>query len=125
MTITQRQFNHLNEMGVMVWQRKAPVSVEANKQNDTTIQNRVPIDNNVLTQYNLLTDIFQCLALSVGEVTIEENMINLGLFNWQFIDTETITFSQNTLTTPALDTLINNSAFKKALWATIQQEVLT
>jgi len=125
MTITQRQFNHLNEMGVMVWQRKAPVSVETNKQSKTTIQNRVPIDNNVLTQYNLLTDIFQCLALPVGEVTIEENMINLGLFNWQFIDTETITFSQNILTTPALDTLINNSAFKKALWATIQQEVLT
>ena len=144
MTVTKRQFNHLNEMGINVWQRRNLVdSLEANnlKHNNASTETHVikhsnlknlslkaqplAITSNELTQYTLFTDILQSIDMSIGEINIEKNVIDLGLFNWQFIENETINFNHSTLSTPVLTTLKNSITLKKQLWKTIQQEVLT
>jgi len=128
MTITKRQFNHLNAMGINVWQQRNTLNTletsEANDQDPLQITS-LSIDSNALTQHLIFTDILQCLGLSLGEVTIEKKVINLGLFNWQFIETENISFANNTLSTPELNAFITRKTLKKDLWITIQQEVLT
>lgn len=126
MTITKRQFNHLSEMGINVWQQRSASNTLKADETESTLQAAIiSIDENSLTQQTLFTDILQCLDLSLGEVTFENNLINLGLFNWQFIETDTISFTHNTLSTPAINAFITNNSLKKELWVTIQKEVLT
>lgn len=127
MTITKRQFNYLNEMGINVWQQRNTLNAleTSDAENTKTLQpTLLPIDASSLTQHVMFTDILQCLGLSLGEVTIENNVINLGLFNWQFIENDTVSFTNNTLSTPELNTFITRKTLKKDLWLTIQQEVL-
>lgn len=127
MTITKRQFNHLSKMGIDVWQqRNTPESPETSETDNTNTLQAIalPIDSNTLTQHIMFTDILQCLELSIGEIIIENNIINLGLFNWQFTNTDIISFAHNTLSTPDINTFITRKNLKKDLWITIQQEIL-
>jgi len=130
-------------MGINVWQRRnlvGSLEVSINKYTTSTepptIEQSSPksstpkaqplaITSNELTRYTLFTDILQCIDMSIGEINIEKNVIDLGLFNWQFIENEEISFSRSTLSTPVLTTLKNSITLKKQLWKTIQQEVLT
>lgn len=128
MTITQRQFNHLNEIGINVWQQRNTSSSTENidTQSKNTSQTALlPIDSSLLTQHVVFTDILQSIDTSIGEVTIENNIINLGLFNWQFIETDSITFANSTLSTPVITAFENSVKLKKELWKTLQQKVLT
>lgn len=128
MTITERQFNHLNEIGINVWlQRNTSSSTEdIDIQSKNTSQTAIlPIDSNLLTQHIVFTDVLQSIDTSIGEVTIENNIINLGLFNWQFIETDSIIFANSTLSTPVITTIENSVKLKKELWKTLQQKVLT
>ncbi|WP_076418294.1 DNA polymerase III subunit psi [Colwellia sp. UCD-KL20] len=124
MTITKRQFNHLNEMGIKVWQQRNS-SEEQLAGNPNTSQALSPfIDPKLLTQHLLFTDILQSINVSIGEITIKNNVIDLGLFNWQFIETESITFANSTLSTPVITAFENSVKLKKELWKTLQQKVL-
>jgi DNA polymerase III psi subunit len=134
MTITQRQFNYLNEMGIKVWRQRntentPEVITSSNNHVNSTHKSNTPItpiliDSNRLFQHTLFTDILQSIDISIGEVVIDNNQINLGLFNWQFIETDTISFSKNILTTPVIATFEEKPELKKDLWKVIQQEVL-
>lgn len=123
MTITKRQFSHLSEMGIDVWQQRNTSKPPETSETDNI--STLPIDPNTLTQHVMFTDILQCLGLSIGEIIIENNIMNLGLFNWQFTKTNTISFAHNTLSTPDINTFITRKNLKKYLWITIQQEILT
>ena len=131
MAITQRQFNHLKEMGVNVWQqRNSEHTIEnsaetlTSKNTNTPVSTSIAFDLNQLTQQQLFADVLQCIDISIGEITTENNIMNLGLFNWQFKETDSITFSKSVLTTPMLTAFESNSQLKKDLWQIIQQKVL-
>ena len=131
MAITQRQFNHLKEMGVNVWQqRNSEHTIEnsaetlTSKNTEPSVSTSIAFDLNQLTQQQLFADVLQCIDISIGEVTTENNIMNLGLFNWQFKETDTITFSKSILTTPLLTAFENSTQLKKDLWQIIQQKVL-
>ncbi|WP_441002879.1 DNA polymerase III subunit psi [Pseudocolwellia agarivorans] len=131
MAITQRQFNHLKEMGVNVWQqRNSEHTIEHSAENPETkntepsVSTSLAFDLNQLTQQQLFVDVLQCIDISIGEITSENNIMNLGLFNWQFKETDSITFSKSVLTTPMLTAFESNSQLKKDLWQIIQQKVL-
>ena len=131
MAITQRQFNHLKEMGVNVWQqRNSEHTIEnsaetlTSKNTNTPVSSSLAFDLNQLSQQQLFADVLQCIDISIGEITTENNIMNLGLFNWQFKETDTITFSKSVLTTPLLTAFENSTQLKKDLWQIIQQKVL-
>jgi len=131
MAITQRQFNHLKEMGVNVWQqRNSEHTIEnsaetlTSKNTNTPVSTSIAFDLNQLSQQQLFADVLQCIDISIGEITTENNIMNLGLFNWQFKETDTITFSKSVLTTPLLTAFENSTQLKKDLWQIIQQKVL-
>ncbi|WP_426369915.1 DNA polymerase III subunit psi [Pseudocolwellia sp. HL-MZ7] len=127
MAITQRQFNHLNEMGINVWQQRdtdnSAVALES-KNTNIPVSTSLAFDLDQLSQQQLFSDILLCIDISIGEVTTENNIMNLGLFNWQFKETDTITFSKSILTTPLLTAFENSTQLKKDLWQIIQQKVL-
>jgi hypothetical protein len=128
MTVTKQQFNYLNEIGIkLLQQRNTSSSPEVSLPDNTSTPQvtPLPIDSNTLTQHVLFMDILQSIDISIGEVAIDNNVINLGLFNWQFIETESITFTDSTLSTPVITAFENNTSLKINLWKTIQQEVLT
>jgi DNA polymerase III psi subunit len=131
MAITQQQFNHLKEMGVNVWQqRNSKHTIEysaetlTSKNTEPSVSTSIAFDLNQLTQQQLFADVLQCIDISIGEITTENNIMNLGLFKWQFKDTDSITFSKNVLTTPMLAAFESNSQLKKDLWQINQQKVL-
>jgi len=124
-------------MGIKVWQQRGTenssaviVSSDTNPIDENNTQTNhsqvapIAIDSTLLSQSTLFTDILQCIDISIGEVVIDNNQINLGLLNWRFIETDSITFSKNTLTTPVITAFENSTKLKKALWQIIQQEVL-
>ncbi|WP_426358132.1 DNA polymerase III subunit psi [Pseudocolwellia sp. HL-MZ19] len=127
MAITQRQFNHLNEMGINVWQQRdtdnSAVALESKNAN-IPVSTSLAFDLDQLSQQQLFSDILLCIDISIGEVTTANNIMNLGLFNWQFKETDTITFSKSILTTPLLTAFENSTQLKKDLWQIIQQKVL-
>ncbi|XPF94031.1 DNA polymerase III subunit psi [Colwellia sp. RE-S-Sl-9] len=124
MTITKRQFNHLNEMGIKVWQQRTSSEEQlADNTNNSQATSQL-IDPKSLTEHLLFTDILQSINVSIGEITIKNNMIDLGLFNWQFIETDAITFANSTLSTPVITAFENSVKLKKELWKIIQQKVL-
>lgn len=124
MAITQRQFNHLNEIGITVWQRRNTSNTNSPSNNASSSSLPLAIHYNELIKLTLFTDILQCIGISIGEVNIENNVIDLGLFNWQFSENDLITFDNNILSTPAITAFETSTKLKKDLWRTIQQKVL-
>lgn len=138
MSINQRQFDKLKEMGISLWQHKSNTLLT-----DTTIEQSLtdhskkvnkPFEMNndktlsELIKQTLFTDILQSVDISIGEVNHKEDHLDLGLFNWFFLNPkesdQIIYCKNNNLYSPNLTSISQSPALKKQLWQTINQHLL-
>ncbi|UUO22590.1 hypothetical protein FGD67_04875 [Colwellia sp. M166] len=149
MTISKRQFDLLQAMGITVWQRRdlssltsgsAMANANSPKQDNTPVNNLanksssqssrsavqqapnvkpITLDLETLFKQSLFNDVIRCLGVSHADLAIEKDQLDLGIINWQFTDSNSIEFKHNCLQTPDLTTLANSPALKKALWQSI------
>jgi len=124
MTISKRQFDHLTEMGIQLWQRKSLV-VDNNKVDcNTRVQPIIEINYPTLAQSQIFNDVLICLGISSSDVTHDESHLQLGLLTWKFGSEKSITIENNTLTTPTFSTIIESNSLKAELWQAIHQNNL-
>ncbi len=135
MSINQRQFDQLTEMGISLWQHKA-VAFDQNSPDKHVIKQKddyinIEQDNKSLShlaKQKIFTDILQCLELSIGEISHKKDHLDLGLFNWYFSsktnDEISIHCANNNLFSPSITLISQSPALKKQLWKVITQNLL-
>jgi len=126
MTISKRQFDLLNVMNIPLWvtkqsnntsEERADVVEETPIDNSQiSIKNSNKINVSLLTESLLFKDILMTLGLSISEVNFENNVVNLGLINWQFSSDNIQSFVNNLLSTPPIEQLEKSPALKRQLW---------
>jgi DNA polymerase III psi subunit len=133
MTVNQRQFDQLTEMGISLWQHKS-----ATFDHDSSIKDSPKHENSFIEQTdkyltNLATqtifiDILQSLGLSIGEVSHKKDHLDLGLFNWYFSSKKqeepSIHCTDNNLISPSVELISQSPALKKQLWQIIAKNLL-
>ena len=124
MTVTKRQFTLLNAMGIDLWCSRS-ASKELDIEHTETAEKYLDINLDILKDSALFNDILLSVNLSVAEINFQENMLDLGLFNWAFSPEKEITFKQNRLTTPDMDTLASSPKLKSQLWQAICEQKIT
>ena len=116
MNINQQQFEQLTAMGISLWQHK----VENNRTIDDIAKSQhiCAINLPQLIEHPLFSDIILSLGLSLGEVSQQNDHLNVGLFNWYFTSNENaeIQWSEQQLMTPPLDNIAQSPTLKKQLW---------
>ncbi|PCI63026.1 MAG: hypothetical protein COB35_02210 [Gammaproteobacteria bacterium] len=132
MNISQRQFTHLHEMGITLWQRRVfptatttPIATEktAVKQRSTNIT----INLTDLSTQQIFSDILLSINLTLADIKTRNAYLDLGLLNWQFTETTAITLienalSENTLSTPNLNHIAQSTTLKRQLWQLLQAQ---
>lgn len=137
MSINQDQFDKLSEMGISLWQSRIEDSIS---DTEPVIEKKyLNIDLTELLTQQLFADILLSAGLSVGEVNLQDDHLDLGLFNWFFTDninandlntddknaanqsavntTEPlIRWSEQQLFTPSITEIAKSPALKKQLW---------
>ncbi len=133
MTISQRQFALLTEMGISLWQRKSVnltqnTSLDKQKEKQASATqnsaNITPLDNLnliALKKQPILNDIAQSIALTTEKITLTEQGLTLGTYRWLFTTEQAINFQDNTLITPPLNDIAQSSILKRQLWQTLQE----
>jgi len=117
MSITQHQFEQLNEMGISLWQRRSCDTNDDKTQKSA--DNLLDIDLTALASQQLFTDIILAMGVTLGEITQQEQHLNLGLFNWYFTASQApqrIQWQDHQLFTPPLNIISKSPALKKQLW---------
>lgn len=137
MSIDQRQFEQLSEMGIKLWQRRdLSAQTNSNPLNQSNTPNSTQSNTKKIYQkINLATladnqcfnDILQAFNLTLGEISQQADHLDLGLLNWYFIENEAsndiqITCLNNKLVTPAIHVIANSVKLKKQLWQIISQQ---
>ncbi len=132
MTISQRQFALLTEMGISLWQRKsvnftpvASLDKQEEKSTTTTSKNLTSPADNIeliaLKKQPILHDIAQSIALSTEQITLAEKGLKIGSYKWLFTAEQTMSFQDNTLITPPLSDITQSSMLKRQLWQILQE----
>lgn len=126
MSIDQRQFEQLSEMGIKLWQHRE-ISAQTNAANHTT-DSYQSVDLTALTKNQCFNDILLALNLSIGEIQQRTDHLDLGLINWYFIDEKnqgdlSISHLNNKLVTPTIKSISQSAKLKKQLWQTISQQL--
>ncbi len=133
MTISNRQFTHLNAMGISLWRAKNSMPVEQNASiQQTIISNESDksveetpliqtINANELKQQTIFNDILRALAMNREDIKIIQNSIELGNISWQFSSSsennaDQYHFEHNTLITPNIHLLNQSVDEKRAFW---------
>ncbi|MDX2369668.1 MAG: DNA polymerase III subunit psi [Colwellia sp.] len=133
MSINQRQYQQLTEMGISLWQHRPTafqntLSIEHNSEHDISYLEQDIESLNTLTKQTFFTDLLLTLELSVGEVTAQKDHLDLGLFNWFFYTDEnkasSIHCTDNKLMSPSIELIRKSPALKKQLWQTITTHLL-
>jgi hypothetical protein len=119
MSINQHQFEQLTEMGISLWQQRA----DENKNDRATTQTEsyLEIDLNDLANQQLFNDILLAVGIIIGEVSNKGNYLDLGLFNWYFLNTASheqnqIQWQEQRLITPSIVNISQSPVLKKQLW---------
>ncbi len=122
MTISRRQFAHLTEIGINLWQRKASQTSteQINDTNETAT--RLSVDIKTLSNSQLFKDLLTHFNLSIGEVNIQDNKINLGFINWQLTKQTKCQLNQQVLTTPPLSEIMHSPQLKCQLWQLLAEQ---
>jgi DNA polymerase III psi subunit len=124
MSINQHQFEQLTEMGISLWQYRTPKSVNNTVQ--TQASSYLNIDLNQLVQQQLFNDILLATGLTIGEISHQDDHLNLGLFNWFFTSTSSqcqIQWLEQQLITPAITEISKSPALKKQLWQLLAKQI--
>jgi DNA polymerase III psi subunit len=138
MSINQRQYLQLSEMGISLWQPRplafqddSSTQIEFNRTDSKHQISYLKQDIEslaVLTRQTFFTDLLLTLELSTGEVTAQKDHLNLGLFNWFFYTDENnktaIHCADNKLISPSIEIIRKSPALKKQLWQTITTNLL-
>jgi len=125
MSINQRQFDQLTEMGISLWQHKTVSTVQSSstkgnikQEEDYIEQSGKSLDS--LTTQKVFTDILQSLEISIGEISHKKDHLDLGLFNWYFCsknhELPPIHCVNNNLFSPSLQEISQSPKLKKQLW---------
>lgn len=133
MSINQRQFDQLSEMGISLWQNKT-VSVVQNalpedniKQEENYVRQSDKSLSNLIKQ-TIFIDILKSVDISIGEISHKKDHIDLGLFNWYFNTKEdnktSIHCSNNNLFSPHINLVSQSPELKKQLWQIIMNNLL-
>lgn len=140
MTLNNRQFVLLNAMDIPLWASKNRVSnknqvapkstadtqkVEQEQIKHERQPSQVAFNIDLLSKNKLFIDILLSMKLTISNVSLENNHLNLGTFIWQFNEINQVTFQQNTLSTPSLQTLAQSLTLKKELWQIIKSHIIT
>lgn len=126
MTVTQRQYSHLSEMGINVWQSRHTLNGAATANDDPVpIEQTLTINADEIVTQTIFLDVLHSIHCEIGDIGIKNDVIDLGLINWQFSDNDTITFDHNILTTPSLSKLSSNAQLKRDLWQILNLKVLS
>lgn len=133
MSINQRQYQHLTEMGISLWQHN-PIAYKDTPSNQNNIEHKTSylkqdVDSlAALTQQTFFTDLLLTFELSLGEITAQKDHLDLGLFNWFFYNDEnkttSIHCSNNKLMSPSIELIRKSPALKKQLWQIITTNLL-
>jgi DNA polymerase III psi subunit len=159
-SINQRQFARLQEMGISLWKSRQSVNLSelSDQDSSSTIdaEQRAKANTNLdkkSTDASLKSDnshthisleaihtsaffhnVLKVIDISVGEVTEENNHLNMGLFNWHFkayddvqkalLNDNVMSYQNNSLVTPSIEQIKSSPALKKALWLTISKNIL-
>jgi hypothetical protein len=117
MSINQKQFEQLTEMGISLWQRRS--SNEPDDNDMLTSLTFLDINLTELTTKQLFTDIVLATGLSIGEVKQQSDHLDLGLFNWFFTTEQSnskLQWHDQQLFTPPIDIISQSSVLKRQLW---------
>ena len=117
MSINQKQFEQLTEMGISLWQRRS--SDMSNDNQMLTSLTFLDINLTELATKQLFTDILLAAGLSVGEVKQKSDHLDLGLFNWFFTPEQSnnkLQWHDQQLFTPSIDIISQSSSLKRQLW---------
>jgi len=133
MSINQRQYQQLSEIGISLWQHRPEVFQHALSTQSNSEHKACYLKQNIeslatLSKQSFFTDILLALELSIGEVTAKKDHLDLGLFNWFFCadqgETSSIHYSDNKLISPSIELIRKSHALKKQLWQTITTNLL-
>ncbi len=140
MAITSKQFEQLTEMGIDLWQSRTPCCINDTEQSNYLTQSQSSLAN--LTKQKLFSDILLSLNLTLGEVKAQGDHLDLGLFNWYFLDKELneeldeelkhesapdkplISCIESKLISPCIETIAQSAKLKQQLWHTIANNLL-
>lgn len=116
MTISKRQFQQLNEMGISLWQSRTSSKAPEVKQPEAAIA----VNLSELASDKFFADILTSLALSIADISEKSDHIDLGLFNWYFYnDLPSLSYQHAKLITPSIDEVKQSTDMKKQLWQLI------
>lgn len=123
--MTPHQHTYLNAMGIELWQRKTLITDQSSKVSDDNkkavaqVSVSEKIDLSSLHNSTLFADILLSMGLSLGDVSLQENTLNIGWLNWRFVEEKNISLTTNTLYTPSLEKIATSSELKTQLWQII------
>ena len=114
--MTNRQFDHLKEMGIFLWQRKTLSESNMDETTSLPSQEKNTLSLDKLFENRAFSDILKALGINTEAVSLQNNHLNLGSFNWSFLDDPSMTYQNNHLITPSIQKISQSSDAKKALW---------
>jgi len=133
MSINQKQYQQLTEMGISLWQHRSRAfkdysTAQNNSEADISYLKQDTKSLDILTKQTFFTDLLLTFELSIGEVTAQKDHLDLGLFNWFFYADQnkvsTIQSTNNKLMSPSVELMSKSPALKKQLWQTIMTNLL-
>lgn len=117
MSINQHQFEQLSEMGISLWQQRTH---DVQKESvPIPCKNSLDINLKELAKQQLFNDILLATGLSLGEISLQGDHLNLGLFNWYFTNAsskDVIQWFEQQLITPSITAISKSPALKRQLW---------
>ena len=123
MPLNQKQHQYLDAMGINLWQRKMQASIlDSNTRPQATTDDKQSLDITVLSQSQLFNDIIQAMDVSLGDISVDKNSLNLGWLNWEINKGGALYLSDNILHTPEISTLSASNTQKAELWALLAQQ---
>ncbi len=102
-------------MGIGLWQRKSLTDPNQSKKQKPTKDSNIEQVSEEIIDQQIFKDILLALTIEPVDISWEATHINLGLFNWQFVDNDNITFDKNILTTPSIQSITESLSIKRKL----------
>ena len=133
MSINQKQYQQLTEIGISLWQHRPEAFQDSSTSQSDFAKSPQYLEQSIeslatLSTQTFFTDLLLVFNLSIGEVTAKKDHLDLGLFNWFFYteqdNTLAIHCSDNQLISPSIESIKKSHALKKQLWQTIATKLL-
>ncbi|WP_448212734.1 DNA polymerase III subunit psi [Colwellia sp. MEBiC06753] len=106
--ISAQAFDKLSAMGIPLYQQR---SKEA-----SPVESFLPVVPAEVANSTLFNDLLLAINVTPSEVTFTDNTIDLGLINWRFVETDTVSLNKNQLLSPSIERISQSVTLKKQLW---------